>query len=160
VNNVVPKRMRVVVLLVVFASSVRAAAAPKAATASKPHSVGMGCISVPASWQISVEEHPGWASGQIRGPAGSRILAFSIGTGPSAVSPERRGQFQWFKSEKLGDSVLNSALERKADGRGVLQASVIHGSSNANFVTPERDPQSLPDLLSVARSYTRERCRE
>jgi hypothetical protein len=87
-------------------------------------------------------------------------MAFAIGTGPPAVSSERRGQFQWFRTEKLGDSLLNYALERKEHGRGVLEASVIHGSSNANFVTPERDPQSLPDLLVVARSYSRGKCSE
>ncbi|HEX9304109.1 MAG TPA: hypothetical protein VGA31_06635 [Thermoanaerobaculia bacterium] len=122
------------------------------------HPVGIGCVSVPRGWQVSVDQHPGWASGQIRGTAGSRILAFTIGTGPPAASTERRGQFQWFRTEKLGDSILNYALEKKEDGRGVLQASVIHGSSNANFVTPERDPQSLPDLLAIARSYSREKC--
>ena len=159
-SNLVPKRMSVAVLLVMVAFSVGAAPAQKKVGTAARHSVGMGCISVPAGWQISVEEHAGWASGQIRGPAGSRIMAFTIGTGPSAVSAERRGKFQWFRSEKLRDSVLNYALEKKEDGRGVLQASVIHGSSNANFVTPERDPQSLTDLLAVARSYSWGKCRE
>jgi hypothetical protein len=87
-------------------------------------------------------------------------MAFTIGTGPPAASLERRGQFQWLRTEKLGDSFLNYALEKKGDGRGVLQASVLHGSLNANFVTPERDLQSLPDLLAVARSYSREKCPE
>jgi hypothetical protein len=148
----------VVVLLLMLAASARAAPAPKPTTASVRHSVGIGCVSVPRGWEVAVEEHPGWASGQIRGTAGSRIMAFTIGTGLAAASPERREQFQWFRTEKLGDSVLNYALEKKEDGRGVLQASVIHGSSNANFITPERDPQSLPDLLAVARSYSREKC--
>jgi hypothetical protein len=146
------------VLVLVLASSAQAAAAPKATTSSVRHSVGIGCVSIPRGWQVSVEQHPGWASGQIRGTAGSRIMAFAIGTGPPAASPERRGQFQWFRTETLGDSFLNYALEKKGDGRGVLQASVIHGSSNANFVTPERDPESLPDLLAIARSYSREKC--
>jgi hypothetical protein len=146
------------VISLVLAVSVQAAAPPKAAGPSVRHSVGIGCVSIPRDWQVSVDQHPGWASGQIRGTTGSRIMAFTIGTGSPAASRERREQFQWFRTEKLGDSILNYALEKKGDGRGVLQASVIRGSLNANFVTPERDLQSLSDLLLVARSYSREKC--
>ncbi len=157
-GEVRPSPISHLVLALVLASTAQVSAARKPTTGVVRHPVGIGCVSVPRGWQVSVDQHPGWASGQIRGTAGSRILAFTIGTGPPAASTERRGQFQWFRTEKLGDSILNYALEKKEDGRGVLQASVIHGSSNANFVTPERDPQSLPDLLAIARSYSREKC--
>ena len=146
------------VLALVLASTGQATAARKPTTAAVHHSVGMGCVSVPHGWQVSSEQHEGWVSGQIRGIAGARIMAFTIGTGPAAASPERRGQFQWFKTEKLGDALLNYGLERKADGRAILQATVTQGGLNANFVTPERDPRSLSDLLAVARSYSRGKC--
>jgi hypothetical protein len=87
-------------------------------------------------------------------------MAFAIvtGTGAPAASPARREQFEWLKTEKLGGALLHYGLERKSDGRPVLQATVIGGGVTANFVSPQRDGNSLPSLLSVARSYSPEKC--
>ena len=48
-------------------------------------------------------------------------------------------------------------LERKADGHSILEATVIRGALAANFISPQRDLQSLPSLLTIARSYS-EKC--
>ena len=122
-----------------------------------PQSVGMGCVSPPPGWQVSWEQHEGWASGTIRETASDRFVSFSIGTGAPAASPTRIAQFQWLKNEKLGDATLYYGLERKADGHSILEATVIRGALAANFISPQRDFQSLPSLLTIARSYS-EKC--
>jgi len=86
-------------------------------------------------------------------------VSFAIGTGAPAASPARIAQFQWLKTERLGDADLHYGLEKKADGHSILEASVIRGALAANFITPQRDFQSLPNLLSIARSYS-EKCLE
>ena len=117
----------------------------------------MGCVSPPPGWQVSWEQHEGWASGTIRETASDRFVSFSIGTGSPAASPTRIAQFQWLKNEKLGDATLYYGLERKADGHSILEATVIRGALAANFISPQRDLQSLPSLLTIARSYS-EKC--
>ena len=86
-------------------------------------------------------------------------MSFAIGTGAPAAAPARIAQFQWLKTEKLGDAALHYGMEEKSGGQLVLQASVIRGALAANFITPQRDFQSLPNLLSIARSYS-EKCPE
>ena len=114
----------------------------------------MGCVSPPAGWQVSSARHEGWVAGQVREAASGRFVSFSIGTEAPAASPARIAQFQWFKSEKLKDADLHYGMERKADGHSILAATVLRGPVVANFITPQRDTQSLPDILSIARSYT------
>ena len=128
-------------------------AAAKAPALSAPRSVGMGCLAPPKGWEISKEPHEGWVGGQVRGPAG-RFISFSIGTGAQAVSPARITEFQWLKSEKLKEGDLHYALQKKADGHFILMATVVRGPLAANFITPQRDFDSLGELLSIARSYT------
>jgi hypothetical protein len=128
-------------------------AAAKAPAPSAPRSVGMGCLSPPKGWEISKEPHQGWVGGQVRGPAG-RFVSFSIGTGAQAVSPARIAEFQWLKSEKLKEGDLHYALQKKADGHFILMATVVRGPLAANFIAPQRDFDSLGELLSIARSYT------
>ena len=113
----------------------------------------MGCLSPPKGWQISSEPHEGWVAGQVRGPAG-RFVSFSIGTGAQAVSPARIAEFQWLKSEKVKEGDLHYALQKKADGHSILMATVVRGSLAANFITPQRDFDSLGEILSIARSYS------
>lgn len=119
----------------------------------------MGCVSPPSGWKVSWVQHQDWVSGQVRETASDRFVSFAIGTGAPAASPARVAQFQWLKTEKLGDAALHYGLEKKADGNSVLKASVIRGTLAANFITPQRDFQSLPSLLSIARSYS-EKCPE
>lgn len=122
-------------------------------------SVGMGCVSPPAGWQVSVIPQQGWFSGQVREPSG-RFVSFAVGTGGApAASPARVAQFQWLKTEKLGDGTLHYGMEKKADGHSILEATVLRGGILANFITPQRDHQSLPSLLAIARSYV-EKCPE
>jgi len=128
-------------------------AAAKAPAPSAARSVGMGCLSPPKGWEISKEPHEGWVGGQVRGPAG-RFVSFSIGTGAQAVSPARIAEFQWLKSEKLKEGDLHYALQKKSDGHFILMATVVRGPLAANFITPQRDFDSLGELLSIARSYT------
>jgi len=119
----------------------------------------MGCVSPPSGWKVSWLQHQDWVSGQVRETASDRFVSFAIGTGAPAASPARIAQFQSLKTEKLGDSDLHYGMEKKSGGQLVLQASVIRGALAANFITPQRDFQSLPNLLSIARSYS-ERCPE
>ena len=147
------------VLTLTLASPVRAAKPSKAPAAAARQSVGMGCVAPPSGWKVSSQQHEGWASGTIREAASGRFVSFSIGTGAPAASPLRIAQFQWLKNEKLGDATLYYGLERKADGHSILEATVIRGELAANFITPQRDLQSLPSLLSIARSYS-EKCPE
>jgi hypothetical protein len=128
-------------------------AAAKAPAPSAPVSVGMGCLSPPKGWQISSEPHEGWVAGQVRAPTG-RFVSFSIGTGAQAVSPARVAEFQWLKSEKLKDGDLHYALQKKADGHSILMATVVRGPLAANFIAPQRDFDSLGEILSIARSYS------
>ena len=120
----------------------------------------MGCVSPPAGWQVSVVPHEDWVSGQVRETASGRFVSFAIGMGGApAASPARIAQFQWLKTEKLGDADLHYGLEKKADGHSILEATVVRGALAANFITPQRDHQSLPSLLAIARSYV-EKCPE
>jgi hypothetical protein len=138
---------------------VRAAKSSRAPASATPQSVGIGCVSPPPGWQVSLQQHKDWASGTIREAASGRFVSFSIGAGAPAASPTRIAQFQWLKNEKLGDATLFYGLERKADGHSVLEATVVRGALAANFIAPQRDLQSLPSLLSIARSYS-EKCPE
>ena len=125
-----------------------------------PLSVGMGCVSPPPGWQVSVVPHEDWVSGQVRETASGRFVSFAIGMGGApAASPARIAQFQWLKTEKLGDAELHYGLEKKSDGHSILEATVMRGALAANFITPQRDHQSLPGLLAIARSYV-EKCPE
>lgn len=125
-----------------------------------PLSVGMGCVSPPPGWQVSVVPHEDWVSGQVRETASGRFVSFAIGMGGApAASPARIAQFQWLKTEKLGDAELHYGLEKKSDGHSILEATVVRGALAANFITPQRDLQSLPSLLAIARSYV-EKCPE
>jgi hypothetical protein len=153
------KAIAILPLILALASPVRAAKSPKAPTSATRQSVGTGCVSPPPGWQVSLQQHEGWASGTIREAASGRFVSFSIGTGAPAASPTRIAQFQWLKNEKLGDATLYYGLERKADGRTILEATVVRGALAANFITPQRDFQSLPSLLSIVRSYS-EKCPE
>lgn len=156
----VPKRVVVLAVFLVSAAFAQAVPERKAKATGARRSVGIGCVSVPRGWQVSLEEHSGWVSGQIQNPSDAGVMAFAIvtGAGTPAASPARREQFEWFKTEKLGRALLHYGLERKSDGRPVLQATVIGGGVTANFVSPERDARSLPSLLAVARSYSPEKC--
>jgi hypothetical protein len=148
------------VLALTLASPLEAAKPSKAPASSSRHSVGIGCVSPPPGWQVSLQKHPDWASGTIREAASGRFVSFAIGIGGArAASPVRIAQFQWLKNEKLGDADLHYGLEKKTDGHLVLEATVVRGAVAANFITPQRDLQSLPSLLSIARSYS-EKCPE
>lgn len=158
----VKKAITLLALVLALALPVRAAKTSKAATSpSRSHqSVGIGCVSPPAGWQVSMQQHEGWASGTIRETASGRFVSFSIGTDAPAASPTRIAQFQWLKNEKLGDATLYYGLERKADGHSILEATVVRSPRVANFITPQRgDFDGLPSLLSIARSYS-EKCPE
>ena len=149
-------------LVLALALPVQAAKPSKAppSASRSPQSVGMGCVSPPAGWQVSLQQHEGWASGTIREAALGRFVSFSIGTEAPAASPIRIAQFQWLKTEKLKDATLHYGLEKKSDGHSILEATVLRGEVVANFITPQRgDFDSLPSLLSIARSYS-EKCPE
>jgi hypothetical protein len=147
-------------LLLVLAFPLRAAKPSKAPPSATRESVGIGCVSPPPGWQVSLQKHPDWASGTIREAASGRFISFAIGIGGArAASPARIARFQWLKNEKLGDADLHYGLEKKADGHLVLEATVVRDAVAANFITPQRDLQSLPSLLSIARSYS-EKCPE
>jgi hypothetical protein len=148
------------VLTLTLASPVEAAKPSKAPAPAARHSVGMGCVSPPPGWQVSLLQHEDWVSGQVRETASGRFVSFAIGMGGApAASPARIAKFQWLKTEKLGDADLHYGLEKKADGHFILEATVVRGALVANFITPQRDLQSLPSLLSIARSYS-EKCPE
>ena len=156
----VKKAITLLPLVLALALPVRAAKTSKAPAAAVRSSVGMGCVAPPAGWQVSLQQHEGWASGTIREAASGRFVSFSIGTGAPAASPTRIAQFQWLKNEKVGDGTLYYGLERKADGHSILEATVARGTLVANFITPQRgDFDGLPSLLSIARSYS-EKCPE
>ena len=156
----VPKPLVALVVLLAFGAYAGATPERKVAASGARRSLGIGCVSVSSGWKVSLEQHDGWVSGQIENPGNAGLMAFAIvtGTGAPAASPARREQFEWFKTEKLGGALLHYGLERKSDGRPVLQATVIGGGVTANFVGPQRDRKSLPDLLTVARSYSPEKC--
>ena len=62
-----------------FAASLDAAKpakATKAAPKTARQSVGMGCVSPPAGWQVSVVPHEDWVSGQVRETASGRFVSF------------------------------------------------------------------------------------
>jgi hypothetical protein len=154
------KAIAVVPLLLVLAPPVQAAKPAKAPASAIHESVGIGCVSPPSGWRVSLQKHPDWSSGTIRETVSGRFVSFAIGIGGArAASPARIGQFQWLKNEKLGDAELHYGLEKKSDGHLVLEATVVHGAVAANFITPQRDLQSLPSLLAIARSYS-EKCPE
>ena len=156
----VKKTITLLPLVLALALPVRAAKPSKAAAPPARSSVGMGCVIPPAGWQVSMQQHEGWASGTIREAASGRFVSFSIGTDAPAASPTRIAQFQWLKNENLGDATLYYGLERKADGHSILEATVVRGPRVANFITPQRgDFDGLPSLLSIARSYS-EKCPE
>jgi hypothetical protein len=154
------KRAIVILSVVVALASPLSAAKPsKKAAPASPQSVGMGCVTPPPGWQVTWLQQQGWVSGQVREPSG-RFVSFAVGNGGApAASPARVAQFQWFKTEKLGDGTLHYGMEKKADGHSILEASVLRGGIVANFITPQRDFQSLPNLLAIARSYS-EKCPE
>jgi hypothetical protein len=159
-----PVKKAITLLPLVLALALPVQAAKTSKTPTSPsrsrQSVGMGCVSPPTGWQVSLQQHEGWASGTIREAASGRFVSFSIGTDAPAASPARIAQFQWLKNEKLNDATLYYGLERKADGHSILEATVVHGAVVANFITPQRgDFDSLPSLLSIARSYS-EKCPE
>lgn len=156
-----PAKKAFAILSLIFAltSPLRAVKSSKAPTPTARRYVGMGCVSPPSGWKVSWLQHEDWVSGQVRETASDRFVSFAIGTGAPAASPARIAQFQWLKTEKLGDADLHYGLEKKADGHSILEASVIHGALAANFITPQRDFQSLPNLLSIARSYS-QKCPE
>lgn len=154
------KAIAIVPLVIALSSPLTAAKSSKAPASAARQPVGMGCVSPLPGWQVSWRQHEGWVSGQIREAASDRFVSFAIGTGGApAASPARIAQFQWLKNEKLGDATLYYGLERKADGHSILEATVTRGALAANFITPQRDFQSLPNLLSIARSYS-EKCPE
>ena len=158
----VKKAITLLPLVLVLALPIQAAKTSKPPTSrSRPlQSVGIGCVSPPKGWQVSMQQHEGWASGTIREAASGRFVSFSIGTDAPAASPTRIAQFQWLKNEKLGDATLYYGLERKADGHSILEATVVRSPRVANFITPQRgDFDGLPSLLSIARSYS-EKCPE
>jgi hypothetical protein len=149
-------------LVFALALPVLAAKPSKAPTSASrsPQSVGLGCVLPPTGWQVSLQQHEGWASGTIREAASGRFVSFSIGTDAPAASPTRIAQFQWLKTENLKDATLHYGMEKKADGHSILEATVLRGAVVANFITPQRgDFDSLPSLLSIARSYS-EKCPE
>ena len=156
------KTIAVSALAIGLAFPLAAAKGPKAAKPPAPaarKSVGMGCVAPPAGWEVSWVQHTDWVSGQVRETASGRFVTFAIGTGAPAASPARIAQFQWLKSEKLADADLHYGLEKKAEGRSILEASVIRGPLAANFITPQNDFRSLPSLLAIARTYT-DKCPE
>lgn len=156
----VKKAITLLPLLLALALPARAAKSSRTpASAARSQSVGMGCVSPPEGWQVSLQRHEGWASGTVREAASGRFVSFSIGTEAPAASPTRIAQFQWLKNEKLGDATLYYGMEKKADGHTILEATVVHGTLVANFISPQRDFQSLPSILSIARSYS-EKCPE
>jgi hypothetical protein len=147
-------------LTLTLASPVEAAKPSKAPPAPARQSVGMGCVAPPAGWKVTWLQHEDWVSGQVKETSSDRFVSFAIGTGGApAASPARIAQFQWLKTEKLGDADLHYGLEKKSDGHFILEATVLRGPLVANFISPQRDLQSLPSLLSIARSYS-EKCPE
>ncbi len=157
----VKKTITLLPLVLALALPVRAAKSSRPpASSTRSQSVGMGCVSPPAGWQVSLQQHEGWASGTIREAASGRFVSFSIGTEAPAASPTRIAQFQWLKNEKVKDATLYYGLERKADGHSILEATVLRGALAANFITPQRDNfDGLPSLLAIARSFS-EKCPE
>ena len=87
-------------------------------------SLGIGCVSIPADFQVETEGHVDWVSGQIRTPGGEFTAGFAVGyTLESAVTPAKRRQFRWFKTETIGNSTLYYGLGT-SDGKQVLQATI------------------------------------
>jgi hypothetical protein len=155
----VKRTIAILSAVLAFASPLAAAKPSQKPAPASPRSVGMGCVTPPPGWQVTWLQQQGWVSGQVREASG-RFVSFAVGTGGApAASPARAAQFQWFKTEKLGDGTLHYGMEKKADGHSILEATVLRGGIVANFITPQRDFQSLPNLLSIARSYS-EKCPE
>ena len=119
-------------------------------------SIGLGCVRLPKGNHGRYTVDVDWSHGHILLPDGTRI-DFAVGLVEPIAIPEKRANFSWFRAERRSDGVLYYSAEGTSAGT-VLTASIPRSVFSANFITKQSGPESLSQLLMIARSYSPEAC--